>query len=572
MKKRTARGVSGLELIYVSFFFVAAALIVRLFFIQVINEEKYVALAANQNIRPVHGTNDRGTISMHQRSGSPLPVAIMRETHTLYISPQALSNKREVFKALAEIVELDEERFMRSAARENDPYEALVTGLDRETARRIAALDMLGVGTHPERERHYLAGTLAPQVVGFVSYNNNVLMGTYGIEAYFNDTLAENARKKYINIFSEIFLGGGRSADDTERSRADIVLTIEPSVQLLVENELRRFMATHKADRSGAIVMDPDTGAIVAMAANPYFDLNAFRTADPETFRNPNVSSRYEMGSIVKALTIAAGLDSGAITPTSTFNDRGYVVSDGRRIGNVTRGARGTTNVQGIMSHSMNTGAAWIVDEMGRESFARYFRDVFDLDSKTGIDLPNEAVGNLSNLQSRRMIEHYTASFGQGITMTPIAATRALAALGNGGFLVEPHVVKKIVRSDGTIETPERASPRRVLKEKTSEDISRILANVTDQALLGGTKRIPTHTVAAKTGTAQMPDPETGKYSETDFFHSFFGYFPAYDPEFIVFLYAERPEGRLFASQTLTDPFFRIANFLIDYYAIRPDR
>lgn len=571
MKKGAMRGANGIVLIYLFVFFVAAALTVRLFFIQVINEDKYRAYAAAQNIQSVRGSVERGNIYLEPRSGSPFPVAVMKETHTLYINPQALSNKAAVYKALAEIVELDREHFMRSAARKNDPYEALMTGLDKEMADRIAALNMLGVGTHPESKRHYPAGSLASQVIGFVSYNNNMLMGTYGVEAQFNDMLAESVEKRYVNIFSEIFLGGGR-ADDSEKLGADVVLTLEPSVQMLVENELRRFMDTHGPTLAGAIVMDPKTGAIVAMASNPSFDLNAFRTANPETFRNPNVSNRYEMGSIVKALTIAAGLDSGAITPTSTFNDRGFIVTDGRRIGNVDRGARGLTDVQGILNHSMNTGAAWIVDQMGRGSFARYFRDVFELGAKTGVDLPNEAVGNLSNLQSNRMVEHYTASFGQGITMTPIAATRALAALGNGGFLVEPHVVKRIVRSDGTIEVPERSAPRRILKEETSENISRILARVTDQALLGGTKRIPTHTVGAKTGTAQMPDPKTGKYSETDFLHSFFGYFPAYDPEFIIFLYAERPQGRLFASQTLSEPFFRIANFLIDYYAVRPDR
>jgi cell division protein FtsI/penicillin-binding protein 2 len=571
MKKGGRRGVNGIALIYVFVFFVATAITVRLFFIQVINEERYAAYAAAQNIQTVRGIVDRGNIYLQPRQGSPLPVAIMKETHTLYVNPQALSNSEVVYEALAEIVELDRERFMRIAARKNDPYEILATGLSRETAKRIDLLNMIGVGTHPESRRHYPAGSLASQVIGFVSYNNNMLMGTYGIEAQFNDMLAENITRRHVNIFSEIFLGGG-TANEGEKSSADVVLTIEPSVQMLVENELRRFMDTHRAALAGAIVMDPETGAIVAMASNPYFDLNAFRTANPETFRNPNVSNRYEMGSIVKALTIAAGLDSGAITPTSTFNDRGFVITDGRRIGNVDKGARGRTDVQGILNHSMNTGAAWVVDEMGRESFARYFRDAFELGSKTAVDLPSEAVGDLSNLKSPRMVEHYTASFGQGITMTPIAATRALAALGNGGFLVEPHVVKKIIRSDGTVETPDRSEQRRILKEETSENISRILANVTDQALLGGTKRIPTHTVGAKTGTAQMPDPETGKYSETDFFHSFFGYFPAYDPEFIVFLYAERPAGRLFASQTLADPFFRIANFLIDYYAIRPDR
>jgi stage V sporulation protein D (sporulation-specific penicillin-binding protein) len=273
----------------------------------------------------------------------------------------------------------------------------------------------------------------------------------------------------------------------------------------------------------------------------------------------------------MKALTIAAGLDSGAITTESTFNDLGYVTADGARITNVYKGARGVTSVQGILNHSMNTGVSWIVDKMGKKKFSEYFYK-FGLNEKTNIKLPNEASGLLTNLESPRTIEYYTASFGQGIATTPIATVRALASLGNGGLLVEPHVVKEIRYANGRIEVPERDKPTRILREKTSEDISRMLVNVTDVALVGGQKSIPTHTVALKTGTAQIPDPSTGKYSETDFLHSYFGYFPAYDPEFIVFLYAEKPNGSDYASQTLTDPFFRITNFLIDYYAIKPDR
>lgn len=561
---------SGIYIIFAATFLVAVALIARLFFIQIIDGKEYVALAASQYVRPVQQLYNRGDIYMQPREGKPLPVALMKEAYTLYISPQALSNAEELYYQINEITPIDKSRFIESAQKPNDPYEILATGLESEIADKIAELNTIGVSTHPERERYYPAGSLASQTIGFMSYDENSLQGMYGVERQYDELLTDPSTRKHVNIFAEILLNNNGSIEENTET-ADVVLTIEPSVQVFVEKELEDYRKAFKAQRAGAIIMDPHTGEIISMASSPQFNLNDFRNADPNTFSNPNVSNIYEMGSIMKALTIAAGLDSGAITPESTFNDLGYVSADGARITNVYKGARGITKIQGILNHSMNTGVSWIVEQMGKRKFAEYLYN-FGLNEKTNIKLPNEASGLLTNLESPRTLEYYTASFGQGIATTPIATVRALASLGNGGFLVEPYLVKEIRYANGEIKIPERDEPTRVLKEQTSEDISRMLVNVTDVALLGGEKSISTHTVALKTGTAQMPDPLTGKYSETDFLHSYFGYFPAYDPEFIVFLYAEKPSGSEYASQTLTDPFFRITNFLIDYYAIKPDR
>jgi len=569
--RKTVKGTGGLKIIFVATFLMATTLIVRLFIIQILDKSEYTALAASQYIRPVNQLFNRGDIYMQPRTGNPLPVAIMKQTYTFYISPQALSDPEAVYEKVNAITDIDKELFMKSARKEGDPYEAIKVGLDEETANKISALNTLGVGIHPERERYYPAGSLASQVIGFLSYDGDDLRGMYGIERQYDDILTDQSTQKHVNIFTEILMGDESETDDEVDETADIVLTIEPSVQVFVEKELEDYRKEFGAARAGAIVMDPSTGAIVAMAANPDFDPNNFRNADPSTFSNPNISNVYEMGSIIKPLTIAAALDSGAIEPDSTFDDKGYVLADGARITNVYKGARGITPIQGILNHSMNTGVSWVVQQMGKKNFAKAFYD-YGLGVKTNIDLPSEASGLLKNLESPRTVEYYTASFGQGIALTPIATVRALASLGNGGFLVEPHVVKEIRYSDGKVKIPTHPEPKRILKEQTSEEISRMLVNVADVALFQGKYSISTHTVALKTGTAQMPDPKTGKYSETDFLHSYFGYFPAYDPQFIVFIYSEKPKSTGYASQTLTKPFFRITNFLIDYYAIKPDR
>jgi cell division protein FtsI/penicillin-binding protein 2 len=221
--------------------------------------------------------------------------------------------------------------------------------------------------------------------------------------------------------------------------------------------------------------------------------------------------------------------------------------------------------MQQVLNQSLNTGVAFIVDTMGKKQFSNYFK-ALKLGSETGIDLPNEAYGIVGNLDSPREVEYATASFGQGIATTPIAAT-----LGNGGTLVTPHVAEKIIYQDGSEKDIRYPEGDRVFSEETSTTISRMLTTVVDDALRGGTLALPHHTIAAKTGTAQIAAPQGGYYDDR-YLHSFFGYFPSYDPQFIVLLYTVEPKGVQYASETLTDPFMEIATFLINYYNVPPDR
>ena len=228
--------------------------------------------------------------------------------------------------------------------------------------------------------------------------------------------------------------------------------------------------------------------------------------------------------------------------------------------------------MQEVLSQSLNTGVVYVMQKLGRERFAEYMRN-YDLSEETGIDLPGEVAGLAGNLSSKRDIEHATASFGQGIAMTPIATVRALASLSNGGKLVTPHVVKKINYDLGySREIIPAREDEKILKDETSGEITRMLVEVVDKALLGGTVKMDRYSIAAKTGTAEIANPAGGGYYEDRSLHSFFGYFPAYDPKFIVFFYSVNPKGVKYASQTLTEPFMDITKFLINYYEIPPDR
>mgnify|MGYP001571714249 FL=1 len=318
--------------------------------------------------------------------------------------------------------------------------------------------------------------------------------------------------------------------------------------------------------------MEPRTGKIVAMSALPTFDAgNLSGISDVSILSNPLVEHVYEMGSIMKPLTMAIGLDTGAIKPTSTYEDTGTMTIGDKKISNYDGKARGTTVMQEVLSQSLNLGAATIALKVGSEDFKKYF-DMFGFGTKTGIDQPNEGTGLLDNLDSALDIEIATAAYGQGVAVSPIAMTRALAVLANGGYAVRPHLVERIEYADGsTTEVPVEKSDR-ILGQKAVEDTTKMLVRVVDTALKGGDIKMERYTVAAKTGTAQIADPENGGYYTDRYLHSFFGYFPAYDPQFIIFLYHVNPKNARFASETLTKPFQEISRFLITYYDIPPDR
>jgi Cell division protein FtsI/penicillin-binding protein 2 len=371
------------------------------------------------------------------------------------------------------------------------------------------------------------------------------------------------------NFFARIFanLGDDKASD----SEGDIITTIEPTVQAELEKKIAGVMATWQSDISGGIIMDPSTGEVYALAVSPSFDPNEFqKETDASVYGNPLADRVYEMGSIVKPVAMAAGIDAGAVTPTTLYDDTGSVVVNGAKVSNFDGRARGVIPMQEVLSQSLNVGMAFVAQKLGNERLTEYFKK-FGFGTETGVDLPGEARGLTKNLESPRDIEHVTAAFGQGIALTPIQTVRALSALGNGGFLPNPHLVREIRYEDGTVRKPAYDDTKRAISPQTSETITRMLVTVVDNALLGGTVKLPHYSIAAKTGTAQIPSPQGGYYKDR-YLHSFFGYFPAYDPKFIVFLFTVYPKGAEYASHTLTQPFIDLAKFLINYYDVPPDR
>ncbi len=566
--------VSRAALFYAGFSVFAAILVGKLFIEQILSGEQYRREAERQYAAPSAHLFDRGGIYFTEKDGTTISAATLRSGAAVAINPTALDDPQKAYEKLSEVLAaLQPEEFFRKAAKEDDPYELIAGRVSQRDAKEIRTLNIPGVLVVRDRWRFYPAKDAAAHTLGFVGYKGNELGGRYGLERYYNDVLAREDPKLYVNFFAEVFTNISSTLLKASNEReGDLITSIEPTVQAFLEGTLRSIKENWSAKAAGGIIIDPGTGAIYAMAALPAFDPNMFNTEeDIGVFANPLVERVYEMGSIIKPLTMAAGLDAGVVTPGTRYIDRGSVTISGSRIENYDGKGRGEASMQDVLNQSLNTGAVFVMKQLGKERFRDYMLG-YGFGEETGIDLPNESAGLVENLKSTRDIEYATASFGQGVAMTPIATARALAVLANGGLLVTPHVASAIDYEKGGTHAMSPLPPERVLSKEASLAITRMLVRVVDDALLGGGVALPRHSIAAKTGTAQIAREEGRGYYPDRYLHSFFGYFPAYDPGFLIFLYAVEPEGVRYASQTLTHPFIDTAKFLLNYYEIPPDR
>ncbi len=565
---------SRIRLFSILILFFALFLVGRLYFLQIVDAKRYAGLANRQYVQSNFDYYDRGSIFFQKKNNDTLPAATLKSGFILSINPKLITNPHSTFDKLSIVFPIDHDTFFAKATKKDSSYEEIMKRFPFDKADDVNALKIPGVSLYQQRWRFYPGNTMAAQTIGFIAYDKtgNNQVGRYGLERYYEDTLGRNNSAVFVNFFAEIFSNIHNVLSPDSALQGDIVTTIEPSVQATLEQTIVDAQKMWSSDETGGIIMDPMTGAIYAMATTPTFDLNNFQVEkSTDVYANHLVERVYEMGSIIKPLTMAAGLDSGAVTPDTTYFDTGKVVINGSTISNYDGRARGEIPMQQILSQSLNVGAAWVEHKTGNAKFAKYMLDL-GLGSESGIDLPNETHGLVNNLKSPRDVEYATASFGQGVAYTPIETIRALAALGNGGKLVNPHIVSQINYEIGGSKKNDPGVQTQVFKPETSVAITSMLVNVVDKALKNGAIKEEHYSIAAKTGTAQISKGSGGGYYEDRYLHSFFGYFPAYKPRFIVFLYTVYPKGVKYASDTLTNPFSDLAKFLINYYQLPPDR
>lgn len=551
----------------------ALLLVVRLYFVQVVNGEEYALRAERQYANDSDALYDRGTIYFTRKDGTLLSAATLSTGFIVALNPKLLNDADAVFKTIsAHMPDVDAEEFYRKAGKTGDPYEVIAEEVSEEVGKAIAAAAHEGVLVIRARWRTYPAGAAAAQTIGFIGHDDeDNVVGRYGLERYYQDALSREGSGLFGNFFAELFANVGDVVVDARQARAgDIVTSIEPVVLQKLDEILLDINGRYASAETGGIIMDPKTGEIIALDVVPSFDPNAFEDADVSVFGNPLVEKRYEFGSIVKALTMASGIDAGAVSKDTYYTDTGCMTLNTKTFCNYDLKARGSVPMQEVLSQSLNMGAAFVARSLGHERMKDYFTRL-GMDTETGIDLPSEIRGTLANLDVDREVNFATASFGQGIAQTPMEMIRALGVLANDGMIVTPHIVKAIKLESGIEKELSWGMPQQVMKSASTAVVSSMLTQVVDTALLNGAAMIPEMSVAAKTGTAQIAAPGGGYYPDR-YFHSFFGYFPAHDPRFIILLYTREPKGVQYASETLTSSFIELTNFLRNYYAIPPDR
>jgi cell division protein FtsI/penicillin-binding protein 2 len=569
-----SRFVSRVRFITLFFIAVAIAIAGRLYVLQVMRGEAYRDKADAQFVEPSTPLVDRNSIFFTDKDGNEIVGATLKNGYALAANPKKIEDADKVYDAIKDIIPQTRAEFDAKIANKNSQYVSLAQHLDDDKGEELLKENIPGLIVEQDRWRFYPGGSLAAQTLGFVAYKGDEQVGRYGLERYYEQTLVRQNDSLYGNFFVELF-GDVKHLLAGAPQSGDLVTTIEPSVQAELERQLALYQKTWTPQLAGGIIMNPQNGEIYAMAVTPTFDLNQFSSQkNASIFANPLVENVYEMGSIIKPLTMAVGLDTGAVTPDSTYDDTGCFTVNEKKICNYDFKARGVIPMQQILSQSLNVGASYVATKVGQPTMLKYFLDRYKLGEETGIDLPGEVHGLTGNLTQpgATQVEFDTASFGQGIAITPIETVRALATLANGGYLVTPHLVKSVHYDTGVTLDKAWNHGEQVLSTQTVTQVSQMLTHVVDVDLAHGAVKLDHYSVAAKTGTGQIANPGGGGYYTDRYLHSFMGYFPSYDPKFIILLFAFEPVGAPYASQTWTDPFHALTQFLINYYGVPPDR
>jgi cell division protein FtsI/penicillin-binding protein 2 len=540
--------------VIVNLIFATLVIIGRLVAFQVVQAEEWVKIAETvQNLRIV-AKPQRGLI--YDRNGSVL--AGNSSDYQIGVSPPLVTNPQELATALAPI--LQRPRYEILGALQSERAFVLLSGrVSAEIADAVRELPYRGLQIDPLARRIYPQNDLMCHTLGYTDFDGG---GGAGLEAYYQVELAGEAASAEVNVSP---LSAQQSV--IAREGADLVLTIDRSVQYLVEQHLAQGLREYQARSGSIVVMDPRTGAILAMASLPCYEPYRFFEADRELLHNPVVNQQFEPGSIMKLITMAAALDSGVVTPHSTYYDAGIIELGGHRIYNWHRGATGTTDMTALLAQSLNVGAATIASWMGADTFYSYL-DRFNFGRRTGIDLSAEALGVMSRPGDSSWTEADIGaySFGQGFAATPLQMIASIAALANDGYMMQPYVVQEL-RTNGRVVTHKPSVISRPISSQTARQVTAMaVVSVLQETV---TAQVDGYTIAGKTGTAQIP--EGGFYHPSDTIGTFIGWLPADAPELIILIKLDRPRSSSWGSQTAAPLFSDLVRELVVLLDIPPD-
>lgn len=563
---------SRLHIVALFFLFLGGAVVVRLADLQIVNHSRWLARAETQQEYRQSLFPRRGTIFIQDAKAPDglYPLATNQKKFFVYAVPQRITNPDRTARLLAPLLQLEEAALVAKLSKADDPWEPLQHRVQEATIESVKALDLPGIAFLSEPSRYYPEKEAASHVLGFVRFDGEKSEGQYGIEDYFDAMLRgkEGYMESVRDARGESVAGLGGSIVPAEDG-ADIVLTIDRNIQFVVCKELRAAVEKHGASGGSVVVLDPKTGAVRAMCSVPDFDPNAYRDVkDASAFNNPITFLDYEPGSIFKPITMAAGIETGAVEPETTYEDKGYVRLGVHTMRNSDGKKHGIQTMMQVLEESLNTGAIFVARKMEKEIF-RQFVENFGFGKRTGIEVAAEVSGDVSSLAKPGEIYTATASFGQGITATPLQLAVAYSALANGGVLMKPYIVAEVRYPDGRREVHAPIVVRRVVSDRTAALISGMLVSVVRNGH-GKRANVPGYTVGGKTGTAQIARRDGPGYEKNATIGSFVGYAPIENPAFVMLTKIDRPKDVQFAESSAAPLFGTIARFLLDYNKVEP--
>lgn len=541
----------------------------RVAFLQLVVHDRYAEAAEDQRLFEKALPSDRGEVFLDD-APEPYPLAVNRQYFLAYAAPRDVGDEYRTAHEVAEVLGLPLEIVEPKIVRRNDPFEILKHRLSDDEAEKIRQLNLPGIRLLPETFRYYPGNDLASQTIGFMGMRGDDYRGQYGIEASFEELL----RGSDGTVSTERDAAGGWIPFASREMIAplhghDIVLSIRRVIQYEAEKILKEAVEDFHADGGSLLVMDPKTGKMLAMASLPNFNPNEYASAsDSSVFLNPAVSLPYEPGSVLKPITLAIGIDDGKVNANTEYVDTGLVKEAGYDIRNAEDKVYGRVTMTKVLEESINTGVIFVERQVGNERFRDYLRR-FGFGERTGIELPAEVSGNLRHLENtKRSIEFFTASFGQGISVTPLQLLSAYATLANGGVLLKPEMTERMIAPDGTVTEARPETVRRVVSEATANEVGKMLRSV---VVNGHGKRadVPGYLVVGKTGTAQVAKPGGG-YEDDTSIGSFAGYAPLNDPRFVVLVKIDHPRDVEWAESSAAPTFGRMMKFLLEYAHVPP--
>ncbi len=503
----------------------------RLYGLQMREGQYYAARAASQYGLTRAAATPRQQIYGTDKHNNNIPFAMNKMTPVVFAVPEEIEDVPEVSARLGALLSIDVARLEKILAKPKDRYELLVQKASNEQVRAIREAAIRGVYIDEIERRLYPFGILAAHVLGYVGDGEDgEQIGRYGIEAAFNEELQSDA----------------------------LTVTIDRNIQAHAEEILGGLVAKHRATGGTIIVMEPGSGKMIALANAPTFDPNEYGKYDIKNFLNTAVQAVYEPGSIFKIVTMVGALDAGAVRPETTFYDTGELTLNGKTIRNWDNKGHGSVTMTSVIEESINTGAAFAERKLSHNKFYQYLVD-FGFKEKTGIELGGEVKGSLRPLERNvEDINFATASYGQGVSVTPIGLARAVGAIANGGLLMKPYIT----------DHGKPSIMRRVVTKDAATQVTKMMVSAVEKAKVAA---IPGYSIAGKTGTAQIPDFKHGGYTH-DVVNTYVGFAPAFDPKFLILVKLDKPEGAPLAGTTVVPAFRELAEFVINYLQIPPDK